>query len=571
MLTVLKQSTESLLQTPRPYDIALRFSAKVSNITSGFRFGRSVGSDIRIGTSDRISNDHFCIYVDKAGALMIRDVSSNGTAVDNTLLSRKRRMTERPLRNGSMISVVSSRTEIIRFLVLLPQRDETLYQENLQGYLRRVAINSTHCSENALSEIHAADNTWSSCSEACSNTSSQRHVGENELESVSAKEPVAKGIVRMNKRKNSDCSRNNKRQRHTSPVRLELNEGTIHSISNLDPRTKQSWQSDSDEDSCSIESYSAIDAVPYRWVSGPEGAGGQGATGLVLKAISVPTKEEVAIKTIRFVDCDKTRQCVLKEVDLLRKCSHPNVLRLEQAFQVADDLSTYYLVTKPWAPVTLFQFIVATDGGRGRLCEWYQQSDHESERMVYRIFDGLADGVTYLHQNSIKHKDIKPENILLHQRRDKNKGWIVDPIIADLGQSKIVNPLASTDFTQSTRLYLAPEQISHKGSTPKADIFSLGCCFALVLAVVCEGERGIARIDGIFDEITSEGHLRAGTYAEELPRFLEVLNDLVRGWQEHNIQRREVHALVARMLEEEPANRPDIRDAHGRLHEELCR
>jgi pSer/pThr/pTyr-binding forkhead associated (FHA) protein len=567
MLTVLEQSTESLLRNPGPYDIALRFSARVNDITSGFRFGRSVGSDIRVGTSDWISNNHFCVYVDRAGALMIRDVSSNGTTVDNTFLSsRKRTRTEHPLRNGSTISIISGRAEIVTFLVLLPRRDEALYQENLQGYLQRVAFNSTHCSEKVPSEEHAVDNAWSSCSEACSIKSSRRQDSENELESVSVKEPMNKGIVRM-KRKNGDMSRKSKKQRKMSPVRLELNEGVTRSISNLEPWTEQGWQNDCNEDTCFIKSYSGIDAAPYRWVSGPEGTGGRGATGLVLKAIAIPTKEEVAIKAIKFVDCDKARQSVLKEVGLLRKCSHPNILQLEQAFQVADDMSTYYLVTRPWAPITLFQFIVATDGGRGRLCEWYHQDDHESERMVYRILDGIGDGVTYLHQNSIRHKDLKPENILLHQRRDKNKGWIVDPIIADLGHSKIVNPLTSTDFTQSTRLYLAPEQISHKESTQKADIFALGCCFALVLAVICEGERGITRIDGIFDEVTSNGHLRAGTYAEELPRFLEVLDDLVRGWREHNIQRRKVHALVARMLEEEPSNRPDIKDAYRRLHE----
>jgi len=93
----------------------------------------------------------------------------------------------------------------------------------------------------------------------------------------------------------------------------------------------------------------------------------------------------------------------------------------------------------------------------------------------------LADAVTYLHANQIKHKDIKPENILLY--REGNVAEIT-PLITDFGVSKVFSKDALTNYTDSTRSYLAPEQLHKESSTLKADIWQLGCSFAYLLALV---------------------------------------------------------------------------------------
>lgn len=117
-----------------------------------------------------------------------------------------------------------------------------------------------------------------------------------------------------------------------------------------------------------------------------------------------------------------------------------------------------------------------------------------TDGIVYNIFEQLADGLVHIHEKPIKHKDIKPSNILLQQTQTESGSWCVTPIIADFGISKPVERDRPTNCTKSTIDFLAPEQISHTESTLKLDIFTLGCCFALTLAVLCETTQGVSRI-----------------------------------------------------------------------------
>jgi serine/threonine protein kinase len=83
-------------------------------------------------------------------------------------------------------------------------------------------------------------------------------------------------------------------------------------------------------------------------------------------------------------------------------------------------------------------------------------------------FEGLIDGLTYLHDKLICHKDIKPEKIMFHGRT---------PVTIDFGIIKLYISNALTKFTNSTFDFLALEQIVHPASSPISDISVLGCCF----------------------------------------------------------------------------------------------
>ncbi len=131
-------------------DIALRMSSRVKDPCIGFCFGRSPGRcDFIIGNlaeQKRVSNMHFRIYVNKDGIIMLQDMSTNGTVVDDVLLRGKdgdvKAAKTRMLAQGSIVQLITSHPEEeIKFIVRIPARDDDRgeYARRLSAYLASVA------------------------------------------------------------------------------------------------------------------------------------------------------------------------------------------------------------------------------------------------------------------------------------------------------------------------------------------------------------------------------------------------------------------------------------------------
>lgn len=128
-------------------DLALRFSAPIKNPSQGFVFGRNETQCDIILAADickRISNAHFSIYVNNQGVLMLRDMSTNGTVVDDVVLKGKasRTIQTRMLNSGSMIEILSAKAdEVVKFIVRVPSREGHYeeYEAKCQAYLRNAA------------------------------------------------------------------------------------------------------------------------------------------------------------------------------------------------------------------------------------------------------------------------------------------------------------------------------------------------------------------------------------------------------------------------------------------------
>ncbi|KAH7379266.1 hypothetical protein DE146DRAFT_682394 [Phaeosphaeria sp. MPI-PUGE-AT-0046c] len=126
-------------------DLALRITSATSLKFKqlGFIFGRNPNSaDIIFGqdSGKRISNQHFRIYINKDGILMLEDMSTNGTIVDDMLLKCKdKRFNKiRMLQSGSIICIQSSNEEeMIRFIVRVPSRVSYIhhFRENLRNFI----------------------------------------------------------------------------------------------------------------------------------------------------------------------------------------------------------------------------------------------------------------------------------------------------------------------------------------------------------------------------------------------------------------------------------------------------
>lgn len=127
-------------------DIALRMSSNVHDLGSGFSFGRNQSRcDILLAADDnakRISNMHFRIYLTGDGIIMLEDMSTNGTLVDNCRLRKGVKDNSRMLTSGSVIEVVHGvqSPEEVKFVMRVPSREgfAMQYTDNMMRYLERV-------------------------------------------------------------------------------------------------------------------------------------------------------------------------------------------------------------------------------------------------------------------------------------------------------------------------------------------------------------------------------------------------------------------------------------------------
>src|SRR5262249_45339440 len=107
----------------------------------------------------------------------------------------------------------------------------------------------------------------------------------------------------------------------------------------------------------------------------------------------------------------------------------------------------------------------------------------------------VCDGLTYAHQRSVVHRDIKPGNIMVLK-----DGGVK---IVDFGIAHIGNLTATrTGQLLGSLPYMSPEQISGKPVDGRTDIFSLATVFyqLLTLHLPFDGETPAATLLKIMQE-----------------------------------------------------------------------
>ncbi|KAI1408850.1 kinase-like domain-containing protein [Hypoxylon sp. FL1857] len=223
-----------------------------------------------------------------------------------------------------------------------------------------------------------------------------------------------------------------------------------------------------------------------------------GSFGVVRKVTHKFVDETFAQKSFQDLYRKSDRSKVMRELAFLEICSHPNIVDLIEAYETADDPYTLHIVMAPWAPYTLARFLQNPDPERKKALPWFEPGSTRSISSVYKIMLGLANAVGYLHGLSIKHKDIKPENILL--RIDNQQ---VTPYLTDVGISKLYKQGKDTNYCDSTYAFLAPEQMDYRESSLRSDIWQLGCCYALLVAAAIGGTEATERLH-VSDNRTDE-------------------------------------------------------------------
>lgn len=182
---------------------------------------------------------------------------------------------------------------------------------------------------------------------------------------------------------------------------------------------------------------------------------GRGGFSIVREAIEKKTREKVAVKFIekKFVDQEELK-LLQREIDIMARVQHRNVLRLFEIFDTAQQLS---LVMELVNGGELFYKIV--DKG--------SYSELEARDIVRQ----LVEGVDYLHNQGIAHRDLKPENLLCSELDD---GKMVIKI-ADFGLSKAFSGESMLETSCGTPDYAAPEVLRMDGAYDKSvDLWSIG-------------------------------------------------------------------------------------------------
>jgi serine/threonine protein kinase len=120
-------------------------------------------------------------------------------------------------------------------------------------------------------------------------------------------------------------------------------------------------------------------------------------------------------------------------------------------------------------------------------------------------FGCLSAAIGYLHDQSIRHKDIKPQNILVKANH---------VLLTDFGQSldwRESQHSTTSGYTLKTPKYCAPEVANYCPRNSSSDMWSLGCVFLEIWTVLAGGT-----LEGLDNHLRTEGSKSICYYSNEI-------------------------------------------------------
>jgi eukaryotic-like serine/threonine-protein kinase len=190
---------------------------------------------------------------------------------------------------------------------------------------------------------------------------------------------------------------------------------------------------------------------------------GEGAMGVVFRAVRDPDGDEVALKVLRAeLSGDETfRRRFVHEARAASEVRHKHLVPITDAGE-ADGRP--YLAVAYVRGTTLEARLSAN--GSLPLDE------------VVRVVAHVASGLDALHAAGIVHRDVKPSNVIIDETGAAN--------LTDFGLAKgrAYTVLTKPGMVMGTLDYLAPEMLRGAEASPASDIYALGC-----LAYECTAGR----------------------------------------------------------------------------------
>jgi len=208
---------------------------------------------------------------------------------------------------------------------------------------------------------------------------------------------------------------------------------------------------------------------------------GQGTYSSVFRARDLETGKIVALKKVRFDNFEpESVRFMAREIQILRRLDHPNVMKLEGLITSRLSCSLYLV----------FEYMEHDLAG---LCSSPDIKFTEAQLKCY--MNQLLSGLEHCHSRRVVHRDIKGANLLVN-----NEGILK---IADFGLANYFDPSKNHPLTSRvvTLWYRPPELLL--GSThydAAVDLWSIGCVFAEMFRgkPILQGRTEVEQLHKIF-------------------------------------------------------------------------
>lgn len=248
---------------------------------------------------------------------------------------------------------------------------------------------------------------------------------------------------------------------------------------------------------------------------------GEGGSSIVFEAFHARLKVPVAVKllTAQGALAQQARERLLREAELYAQLDDPRIPRVYDVLELPDG-----------TPYVVMEFVPG--GSLESLLEEGPLSAQRAIRVTLEVLSALA----YVHARGILHRDVKPANVILHERSaDKCEVRLVDFGIAKLSLEGL--PSAGALTQQGTLVgtphYMAPERILGQACDFTADLYSVGVMLYEMLV-------GVAPFTG-----PTLGEVIASVLRDTPRPLREVRPDLPRALEE----------FLARAMAREPGDR----------------
>ncbi|KAL3836851.1 hypothetical protein ACJMK2_022262 [Sinanodonta woodiana] len=185
---------------------------------------------------------------------------------------------------------------------------------------------------------------------------------------------------------------------------------------------------------------------------------GRGACGEVYKWYDSKSGTMMAVKKVPLYGSTIERgiaESLVNEIKILKKLNHARIIR-------------YYRCSEEETWIQIFMEYMPNGSLKDFMSKYHTPLDGEfSVKVTRQILEGIA----YLHENKILHRDIKASNVLLDSEMNAK--------LADFGISKELHTLTNSSTHCNTHVgtpyWMSPERVRGEKYGRSADIWSIGC------------------------------------------------------------------------------------------------
>ena len=178
---------------------------------------------------------------------------------------------------------------------------------------------------------------------------------------------------------------------------------------------------------------------------------GKGSFSTIYKCRHNLNNKQYALKEINIdKNKNKIKMTIKREFEIMRKLNHENIVKIHDVI-IDTRLNNIYFIMDYYEYGDLSHFLNKTP---------------LKEKFSRKYMKQLSNGLKYLLDNNILHRDLKPQNILLSKNYDIK--------ITDFGfatyytKDSIINTLCGSP------MYMAPEIITKNGYNYNSDLWSVG-------------------------------------------------------------------------------------------------